>query len=714
MINISSSLKEYDLLDIRKLFDLRISELSNDGVYDFLSYPSYTMQSPYTSGPFWKGDMMIIKWNYNEPLNDLIPFTDIYLMSGNDKKILLFEKIPTKYKNVSWIIDKNLNENEKYYIRVETKFDNEIIYSDSKEFTVKSRKLFITSRPPKEPIVANRGEKYTLQWNGEGIGDVFRIELLYANVNKSIYLDSMIGTLVKNPDSSLEIIKNENEDSFALNKGYNIIKVIEDKYYTSDNTYVYTVDAIDNYSIDKIRLRVIDLKNSIDAISNDIDVMIPYISIVSIGRQIVADSILSSSLVGVGTGNAILSAFAFSPNNFKVKKGQSFEFSYTSTNAIEVILTKQSDFTYYKRIPLAGNYKIENINEDTTYVLMARDSNYNTKSINFDIKIKQEDEDLIYNGDITTFTKYQLLKYAVGVMNEVLISGDSIIDPAAPVNSKVNYYTTEANQVTEDSSENVVWYLLKSLNEEVLRVFIEGVNTTPKVILFDGTKLKNKVVKLSNEIGRREGIIISTPVKISGKILDTNGFPVVGAEVTATALNVRVPTDLQGKYILEVNYNYTGSITPFLSGYEFNPSSINYFRNPILGDISGQDFIAIQSGSGGVPPNNGNFKIVANGLSDNNKNIMAYVYENNTRKATIIKNIESFYDFNLVKGNYIKIEFTQSGSNYINSLVLDFKNGDIVTKNRNDIINSNNIITVQINNRVASASLYLEFNLSNI
>ena len=74
---------------------------------------------------------------------------------------------------------------------------------------------------------------------------------------------------------------------------------------------------------------------------------------------------------------------------------------------------------------------------------------------------------------------------------------------------------------------------------------------------------------------------------ISGTVLDDLGNPLVGVTLTITDLSP-VLTDENGDYTFEVGCGWTGSVTPTLFCYGFDPASIAF--SDVKADFTGQDF----------------------------------------------------------------------------------------------------------------------------
>lgn len=501
---ISASILQYNTFDIKRALDTKISELSDDGSYDFFPYPTIDVQSPYTDGPFWKGDTILIKWDYSEPLNNLIPSSSIYLMSGSSQQ-LLFENVATENKSVNWTIPEWVIEGITYFVKVQSEFDNEVIADVSPTFTFDARTMEVTSKPPVPFITANQGETYTLTWDGKGTSDYFRIELIEPLNFPEINFGERVGRIIINPDAQQgEVIEN-NEPPIGDIQSSNIIKVLEDNYYTTNGTYEWTADGIDNYSLNFVRIKITDVKNLTTAISPEIGINVPYISVAQVGRGIQLDLTVPSVITGSGEGEADISAYAFDPSSFMVSMSLDFTFQYTSTNATRVYLKKENDPYYFVEMPLVGEHIIHNITQDEAYTLNVEDSNQKLKTAVLNIKLKVEEPAI--NNDITTFELQQLLMYASSLIQELQTSGDAIIDPISSVNTKIPFYINEASQTNENTNEQAVWYLLENLNEEVLVAFLNGPPDYPGAILFDGTDLKQKVFDLNQEIERRRNII---------------------------------------------------------------------------------------------------------------------------------------------------------------------------------------------------------------
>ena len=78
------------------------------------------------------------------------------------------------------------------------------------------------------------------------------------------------------------------------------------------------------------------------------------------------------------------------------------------------------------------------------------------------------------------------------------------------------------------------------------------------------------------------------PVTVSGTVRDSTNQPLSGVTVTFSDVS-SVVTDSTGKYSQQVPGGYTGTATPALSGYSFNPSSRAYTN--LAAAASGNDYV---------------------------------------------------------------------------------------------------------------------------
>ena len=665
---ISSSLLQYNTSDIKRALDTKITELSNDGMYDFLPFPSYDIQSPHSSGPFWKNDVMLIKWNYSEPLNNLIPKTDIYLMNGS-KSTLLLKDVPTKNKNIHWKIPQWTQKNTSYYIRVESKFDNEIISDVSPTFTINERSLTITSKPPKNPIVANRDNQYTIEWRGLGTSDIFRIELVDVSATKKIELHERLGHLVSNTDENeyTEILEiNEPENGDFINS--DVLSVIDSKYISNTGEYTWNVNDLD-YKINSAKIRVIDLKNLTVGVSDLMQFKVPHINIDYIGRQVGIDALSPNVLVGQGDGDALLNAYAFTPTNFTVLEGQNFEFSYSTTNSVKVYLTKKNKINYSVNLPLSGKHTIENITEEEIYILNAQDSYGRLKSLELNIKIKSGVDPIIIG--IYDMTLLELLQYSRTMIMECQTSGEVIISPDSPVNSKISFYSTEISQLDENSSYSSIWYLLLQVKENVLIPVIEGVQS-PKVISF-ASAFKTKLEKLNKEIYDRNLVRISIPKLVSGKIVNSSNEPISGVKVSFDIIGDTY-TDVDGQYEMVVYYNYGGSCVAYLDGLQFNPAIRDYANNPILDDTPNQDYVGVPKVPDPPPPDptTNSVRALVSGLVELPSNYDPYITITYDKDPQVVheirKDVSQYYSMPNIKGSTVEFTFSNEALSSISSI----------------------------------------------
>ena len=200
----SSSIIQYNTSDIKRALDTKITEFSNE-YYDYLPYPSYKIELPNDVGPFWKRDFITVKWDYSEPLDNLIPLTNIYF-GNNVTESLIIEDVVTSQKVFSYSIPQILGLDNEYYFKVATVFDGKEIFATSSKFTLDERTIEITTEPPEEPIVANAGNDFVIDWNGHGASDYVNILLVDATINKSIEYEGEVGRLISNPNQTVSII----------------------------------------------------------------------------------------------------------------------------------------------------------------------------------------------------------------------------------------------------------------------------------------------------------------------------------------------------------------------------------------------------------------------------------------------------------------------------------------------------------------------------
>lgn len=89
-----------------------------------------------------------------------------------------------------------------------------------------------------------------------------------------------------------------------------------------------------------------------------------------------------------------------------------------------------------------------------------------------------------------------------------------------------------------------------------------------------------------------EGAYIGT-YQMSGQVVDKQGNPL--AEVVIAGLSDEVITDEQGQYVAEVPAKWSGTLTPILPDYSFEPTSIAV--GEANSDQSDQDFVALYVGN---------------------------------------------------------------------------------------------------------------------
>lgn len=588
MINTSSlnklyvtcSLDVYNTSDIKRALDTKITELSIDGYYDYLSTPTYDVELPADSGPFWKRDKMTIKWDYSEPLNDLIPSTSIYLVSESGQK-LIRRNIKTSAKNINYTLPDSLSENSNYHFKVGTIFEGEEIFDTSSLFTVKRRFIDITTGAPTSPIVANQGNTFTVDWNGEGISDYVKIELLQSLEWNTITIDGNIGRLIGDAGAEPPIALNGDPSNPV------VIKTLEAKKYVGNNkSYTWTVNDI-SHEIENVRLKVID---SYHPYAYDytppINLTVKHIALKNMMGRLIGQPAIGEVTYS-GISDALLSVHSFIPKDRIVPESQSLQFIYNTTNAIQVYLTKQSKPNYSLILPsLNGTHTIQNIVEDDVYTVNAKDSLNRVRKATFGVY--SELEGTTNETELSKFTLVQLLNYSVALGEESLTAGDVILEPGAPIPAKVAQYKVEASQMSENTDYTVVKFLLKLVNDDILSILLIGQNEPPRILLGDGS-LRERIMEANVEIAKRLNEIPVTKYKVSGYITTASiGIPEVNVYFTNNGGTT--VTNTFGYYEKELPALYTGVATPNHSSYNFIPVNLQY--NGLNSNKTNQNYVA--------------------------------------------------------------------------------------------------------------------------
>jgi hypothetical protein len=94
----------------------------------------------------------------------------------------------------------------------------------------------------------------------------------------------------------------------------------------------------------------------------------------------------------------------------------------------------------------------------------------------------------------------------------------------------------------------------------------------------------------ANQSGQ-DYVATAPPLQISGNVHTSGGTPVGG--VVMNGLPGNPTTDSRGNYSSQVSSGWSGTVTPTLSGYTFNPPSQSY--SGLTANQSGQDYIATPS-----------------------------------------------------------------------------------------------------------------------
>ena len=658
---ISSSILEYNISEIKRTFETSISELSSDGLYDYLPVPVCIVQSPISSGPFWRNDVLPIEWDFTEPLINLIPSTSVYLVSASTQ-ILLKDNIPTKNRNFNWTVSEPFNDTSTYFILVQNSGSKVIASDVSPTFTLDTRTIHITSKAPSTPLIANQGQTYILTWSEHGTSNTYKIELLDVSPGK--------------PNST--------------------IQTIEDTYTTVDGTYTWNIENIEVHNIDTIKLKITDIQNSLSAVSSEIGIVVPYITINPIGHFITTPNIIGTDVIkGVGEGSSYISAFGFNPSSLTPLYSSSFSFQYSTTNAVSVYLADQNDARFIENLPLNGIHTIPNVTLDTVYKLNAVDGNNKLTIASIPVKIKTIPP--VQSVPLTAYSIWELYMTASAFLQTVQTSSFAIIEPGAPVNDRISFYVSEASKLPADMNGDNIMYLLEQVNGiglrgETLKILIDGVEQSPIVKLYDysqgpvGDKtiypnpkgIHQDAIDLYDEIERRYSQRL---FKVSGFVYLENGIPFAGVPVQVGNLNIVAVTDANGYYNIErVPYHFSGSIYPVFYNYSFASTTgenngISYKDSPIRLDIDNQSFIASPIA------HSGNLKVLTSGIPyAQSTNTVCMVTDDQVVRFNVVGN-NSFGTYATSGSIYIDFPLGDSSSSYdFNVNVKSNVNSDITSK----------------------------------
>ena len=80
---------------------------------------------------------------------------------------------------------------------------------------------------------------------------------------------------------------------------------------------------------------------------------------------------------------------------------------------------------------------------------------------------------------------------------------------------------------------------------------------------------------------------------ISGQVADDAGSPMSGVRVVAASTELSALTDSAGHFLLAVPYDWSGTITPSVAGYAFDPPERSF--SSVRADASGADFAAVST-----------------------------------------------------------------------------------------------------------------------
>lgn len=89
------------------------------------------------------------------------------------------------------------------------------------------------------------------------------------------------------------------------------------------------------------------------------------------------------------------------------------------------------------------------------------------------------------------------------------------------------------------------------------------------------------------------GWFTAAPPLLSGRVLDTNGLPVVGVALQPSGGLPVALTDGTGQYSIPVPMAWSGTVTPALGGFQFAPGARGYAS--VAGSVPNQDYVMLET-----------------------------------------------------------------------------------------------------------------------
>lgn len=511
-MNLYSKLNEYKTSDIKRVLDTKITEFNNNTIYDYLPMPTIDFELPNSNELFWKRDTMVIKWDYSEPIDNLIPTSSIYLFNGSEYEFV--DNVETHIKNISWDIPQSLEVGTPYHFKINTFLHNRLIEDTSSVFTVDERKIEVTSKSPTSPIVGNKGNTHTIEWRSHGTSEYVMIIMQDSLEPNSVEFYSYVGRKIGNPNNPSDPILQNNNTITSSDLIHPVVRdVIEEKFYVGDgNSYEWNVENIP-VELDSVVIKVVDPYHPfVYGHTDPIPVITPNIEFaVSIGR-IVTGSLYPGEIGGVppdpdpiAGGSMTLNIFGFNPSTKLVERGNNLRFNYSTTNASEIFLTKMSNLNNAVRLPnLDGNYTIENIQMGDIYYLNAKDSNGLIISQSFNVGI--DDPPAPNYTDLTEKTDWELLGYTIQLLENVLMSEYFINQ--SNINTRVLAYKEAYNYWDSGNipgNETILQMLSTIQNETIVRI-LEGQSPPDTIVLYP-SYIRIELENLNEEIDNRTNIV---------------------------------------------------------------------------------------------------------------------------------------------------------------------------------------------------------------
>ena len=153
----------------------------------------------------------------------------------------------------------------------------------------------------------------------------------------------------------------------------------------------------------------------------------------------------------------------------------------------------------------------------------------------------------------------------------------------------MNYTNVTSNIVNQDYTSSAILYTISG-NTGIGGVTLSWNDAAAAPKKMKTEKMSNNINDIMNKIRQIDSVLASEKAIEKNKMNSKNA----GGKGISYAPGPMVPKTLvsnpDGSYSFQVSWNWTGTVTPSLTGYTFTPLSIDYTN--VLSDQTGQDYTA--------------------------------------------------------------------------------------------------------------------------